>query len=681
MFALTAGPTPAQQPLPMLPPPNAQPAQPGQPDPNDPEVLARGPVHEAFAATAEPPAASPLVPQRPPEPIEELPPEEKPDGDDVQWIPGYWHWDDDADRFIWISGFWRVPPPGRVWVAGSWREAAGGWQWAPGFWQEAAVPQPQQMVQPEIQYLPQPPAPIEVGPSVPAPTGTSFYVPGSWVWRGRFVWRPGFWIEHRPGWVWVPAHFRWSPVGYVFVDGYWDYPLAGRGVLYAPVYFPRPVYTRPAFVYTPAYVVSEPCMVGALFVRRGFGNYYFGDYFAPRYSTIGFTAWCGTVGRAGGFSVGFGVGRTWGYDPLWSYYSVTYRRNPDWFAGVGNLYGGRYRGDIARPPVTLVQQNTVINHITNVNVTNVTNNVTVVNRNVTVNNRNVTDVAMLAPAKAARDLQPEVKMKPITAALQREEARNAQQIRDVGVQRARLEHAAAARGGAVVKTTDPPKTLKLDVPKTVAARTVVKDEHKAPPVNPQRDLKAATKVDPRADHKPDPHPVFNPKVPPTPKLDLKPKHDPKPPTHPGKIDPKGPLPKVDPKGPPPKVDPKPPLNPLPRIEPKPPVPTRPKFEPRQPPVVTPPKGDPKPPVPPVGRAGLVNPTPRPLPTPTPAPVVRAAVPTKPPVARSAPVVVHPKLHPHVVQTRPPVNHPQPRIQPAKSPAHPPKEKGRHDHKE
>ncbi|MFO0821968.1 MAG: hypothetical protein U0792_02425 [Gemmataceae bacterium] len=180
--------------MPQLPPPavpfptqpvqSTQPAQPEQADPNESEVLARGPVHEAFATTVEMPVASPVVMKQPPDPIEELPPEEKPAGDNVLWIPGYWHWDDDDDRFIWISGFWRSAPPGRLWVPGSWREVRGGWQWAPGFWQE---PPPQQAVQPaqaqepEIQYLPPPPATIEVGPTTPAATATSFYVPGSWV--------------------------------------------------------------------------------------------------------------------------------------------------------------------------------------------------------------------------------------------------------------------------------------------------------------------------------------------------------------------------------------------------------------------------------------------------------------------------------------------------------------------
>src|SRR4029078_2257878 len=88
------------------------------------------------ARRAEAPAPSPVVKKQPPDPIEELPPDQKPEGDNVQWIPGYWHWDDESSQFIWISGFWRQVPPGRVWVPGSWRAANGGSQWVPGFWQE-----------------------------------------------------------------------------------------------------------------------------------------------------------------------------------------------------------------------------------------------------------------------------------------------------------------------------------------------------------------------------------------------------------------------------------------------------------------------------------------------------------------------------------------------------------------
>ena len=50
---------------------------------------------------------APAAPAEPPEPIEELPPEYRPDGDNVRWIPGYWAWDDERQDFLWISGLWR----------------------------------------------------------------------------------------------------------------------------------------------------------------------------------------------------------------------------------------------------------------------------------------------------------------------------------------------------------------------------------------------------------------------------------------------------------------------------------------------------------------------------------------------------------------------------------------------
>src|SRR4051812_7080837 len=93
LAVLTAGFTPAQEPIPLVPPgqplpvpgtpgnplPLPAPGQPAQPAAGeDMEVLAKGPVHEAFATTAEAPAATPVVAKQPPEPIEELPPDQKP---------------------------------------------------------------------------------------------------------------------------------------------------------------------------------------------------------------------------------------------------------------------------------------------------------------------------------------------------------------------------------------------------------------------------------------------------------------------------------------------------------------------------------------------------------------------------------------------------------------------------
>lgn len=462
------------------------------------DVLARGPVHEAFAATAEQPAPTPVLNRRPPEPVEELPPDERPEGENVSWIPGYWHYDEERTDFIWISGFWRATPPGRVWVAGSWREVPGGHQWVQGFWQDVAPSAPNQPAEPQIEYLPAPPQPIEFAPSVPAPTTTSFYVSGSWVWRtNRFMWRPGFWINHRPGWIWTPAFYRWTPAGYVFVDGYWDYPLAARGTLFAPVYF-QPGILRPAYVYTPYIVVNEPCLHTSLFVRRGWGNYYFGDYFEPRYATVGFNAWFGTP-RGSGFAIGVTLGNPRPhYDPLWDYYRIQNANNPKWAIQINDVYVGRYNGSVPRPPRTLVQQTTVINNITNVtNNTTIVNNNTVNNNNKVVNNNttNNSNLMMLTPLKEASKTNSNIVLKPVSKDQIVAEQKAAKDLQNVSVQRSRLETKMAQQNGIPTMPTTPaggtaatPKiqSIKLDTPKQAVARAQVttNDAKFAPPPNP-----------------------------------------------------------------------------------------------------------------------------------------------------------------------------------------------------
>lgn len=507
-----------------------------------PEVIASGPIHEAFATTAELPAAGEIAPKAPPDPIEELPPDQKPEGDNVQWIPGYWDWDAERTDFIWISGFWRVPPPNHVWVPGSWNAVSTGFQWTSGFWQ---LHQANQAAQPEIEYLPPPPPSIENGPALPAPDANSVYVSGSWLYRNKYVWRPGFWIANRPTWIWVPAYYRWTPIGYIFVDGYWDYPLASRGVLFTPVYFPRRAFAT-GYVYTPMYVVATQLLFGALFVRQGYGGYYFGDYYDARYART-YQPWCAPALR------GNVVARGWHYDPLWNYYSVTNRQTPQWSTNVTNVYVGRYDGTVARPPRTLVQQNQVIQKAANITNNNVTNNITVVNNNLTVNNTNVSQHVMVAPLTITPKLQPETKLAPITAQVRQTEAKHATDLRQVAVVRQKAEaEVVKARPPAVVPqpgapplAPPPPVKLKIDVPKAVVAKSVVHDEKKLPPMAP---------VHPKIDPKVEP-----PKLPVVPKIDPKvgpPKVDPKipPKVDPPKVDPKIP-PKVDPKVPP-KVDPK-----------------------------------------------------------------------------------------------------------------------------
>ena len=76
------------------------------------QVLTRGPVHEAFAKTVTfDPEPGIVVPKAPPAAIEELPPDQRPEGANVMWIPGYWGWDDERSDFLWVSGVWRALPP------------------------------------------------------------------------------------------------------------------------------------------------------------------------------------------------------------------------------------------------------------------------------------------------------------------------------------------------------------------------------------------------------------------------------------------------------------------------------------------------------------------------------------------------------------------------------------------
>ena len=91
------------------------------------QVMTRGPVHEAFAApVVHDPKAAPTIPKQPPAPIQEMPPDQKPAGQNVQWIPGYWSWDVSRNDFIWVSGIWREPPPNSQWVPGYWHQVDGG---------------------------------------------------------------------------------------------------------------------------------------------------------------------------------------------------------------------------------------------------------------------------------------------------------------------------------------------------------------------------------------------------------------------------------------------------------------------------------------------------------------------------------------------------------------------------
>jgi hypothetical protein len=302
------------------------------------QVLTRGPVHEAFAeAVSFDPQPGLIIPQRPPDPIEESPPEHRPAGEHVTWIPGYWAWDDERNDFLWVSGTWRALPPGRQWVTGYWGQSSRGYQWISGYWADAAAE--------EIEYLPEPPTTVETGPNIAAPSADHNWIPGCWVWQqNRYAWRPGFWAAAHQDWTWIPAHYVWAPRGYVFVEGYWDYSVARRGVLFAPVYFQSRVYTQRSYSYSPRTVISLSALASHLFVRPSYQHYYFGDYYGSSYARSGYYP-----------SYSFHSSRS-GYDPLYAQQRWQHRDDNQWEQRTQAEYQRRREQEAARPPRTWEEQ-------------------------------------------------------------------------------------------------------------------------------------------------------------------------------------------------------------------------------------------------------------------------------------------------------------------------------------
>lgn len=273
------------------------------------ETLAEGPIHEAFAEpiteSFKPSEQENLIDRKPPAPVDEIPPAYKPEGDNVEWIPGYWAWFEEKNDFVWVSGVWRALPPGRTWTPGHWSEENGKYFWVSGYWSDVDTQQ--------VEYLPYPPESLEEGPSTAAPSENHFWIPGCWTYRNNnYAWTPGYWHPGQQNWVWVPNHYSYTPRGAVYVRGYWDYPVERRGLAYAPVYWQNGYRARSGYSYTPNRAINTAVLLSSLFIDNNRGRYYYGDGFRGRDN---YRPW---------YSAGYRGGA---YSPLYGYYSWQYGRD------------------------------------------------------------------------------------------------------------------------------------------------------------------------------------------------------------------------------------------------------------------------------------------------------------------------------------------------------------------
>jgi len=392
------------------------------------EVQGRGPIHEAFAQpTVTTAVASSFIQAKPPDPIEEVPPTEQPAGVNVVWMPGYWAWDEDRNDFLWVSGIWREVPPGHHWIGGYWQQVTRGWQWISGYWAADNIT--------EVEVIPTPPNLIpEAIP--PAPNVESVYVPGIWVYHeSRFMWRPGFWVGYRPGWVWTPASYCYTPVGYTFVEGYWDHDFDNRGLIFAPVYIDRNFYGRPGWFYRPGFVLDIDLVFGSLFVDVAHHHYFAGDYYDARYRNRGIQPWVDVhIGAAS--------------DPVLSYYRVRHHDNPRWEEDLRATYTAREQGTAPRPAHTLVEQQKQ-------------------------GKQQVAFVKQLSEVKTSS-----FKLEKVSQERMTELTKHVQQVKQVSMERQKIETSAKAKQGGKEGAT------KLELPKQLQPVAKGQGAPKTPPPLP-----------------------------------------------------------------------------------------------------------------------------------------------------------------------------------------------------
>jgi hypothetical protein len=222
------------------------------------QIVNEGLVHEAFIVQEAGTLLTEALSTTPPPRITEL----QPETNDPQaiWIPGYWGWSHKICQYLWVSGVWRRPPPDHQWVSGYWKNYPEGWVWIRGFWSRTPL---ENTVY--LRFFP--PDPIdELVPLSPNNTGDYFWVPGHWRFEekaNQYMWYSGRWEKISPNWIYVPAHYIWREIGFVFNPGFWDWPLDVRGHAFPTIHIdPAMIDT---FVYEPKQPLPQLVLMESLY--------------------------------------------------------------------------------------------------------------------------------------------------------------------------------------------------------------------------------------------------------------------------------------------------------------------------------------------------------------------------------------------------------------------------------
>ena len=239
-----------------------------------------GQIHEAFMPVESQYTLLNAVPQAPPAPLQENPPQQT--DPETIWVHGYWGWSDTVKDFVWCTGTWRKPPPGYMWIEGEWRQFDTGWVRLKGFW--SPVPSA------NFTYISSPP-PDQVNENPSGRPGNDyFWMAGYWNYeQNKYVWYSGSWEKLDPNWVYVPAFYAWRPEGYVFVPAYWDWPIETRGTSYPCVYISP---EQRNVVYTPTGSLQTQELIESYLMYYPDYYYFFCHYYYYHIDWWQDYAWC-----------------------------------------------------------------------------------------------------------------------------------------------------------------------------------------------------------------------------------------------------------------------------------------------------------------------------------------------------------------------------------------------------